>query len=160
MKKILGKIHYLTRFVLMLARSLFWKVLLRESAKGIRGMVKINGRIIINRPDNIYIGKYSTINEGVMLNADEKIIIGNHVRISPYSVIITTGLKTNEFGSRSHASAPIIIEDGAWIGTGSIILPGIKIGRDSAVAAGSVVTKDVPPKTLVAGVPAQIKKAL
>ncbi len=95
-----------------------------------------------------------------MLNASEQITIGNKVRISPYVVIMTTGLKTDEFGSRSHLSAPITIEDGVWIGTGSIILPGVNIGKDSIIAANSVVNKDVPEKVLVAGSPAVVKKSL
>jgi len=52
--------------------------------------------------------------------------------------------------------APIIIEDHAWIGMNSIILKGVTIGKGAVVAAGSIVTKDVPPMTLVAGNPARI----
>jgi acetyltransferase-like isoleucine patch superfamily enzyme len=56
--------------------------------------------------------------------------------------------------------APIKIEQGAWITVGAIILPGVTIGKNSIVAAGAVVTKDVPPYTLVGGVPAKIIKNL
>jgi acetyltransferase-like isoleucine patch superfamily enzyme len=52
-------------------------------------------------------------------------------------------------------SSPITVEDGCWIGAGSILLPGVTIGRGSIVAAGSVVTKDVAPDTLVGGIPAR-----
>jgi acetyltransferase-like isoleucine patch superfamily enzyme len=54
----------------------------------------------------------------------------------------------------------VIIEDGVFIGIGSIILPGVKIGKNSVVGAGSVVTKDVPPYTIVAGNPATVIKEL
>ena len=54
--------------------------------------------------------------------------------------------------------APIVIEDDVWIGTGSIILPGVKIGKGAVVAAGSVVTKDVEAFTVVAGNPAKFLK--
>jgi acetyltransferase-like isoleucine patch superfamily enzyme len=56
--------------------------------------------------------------------------------------------------------APIKIEQGAWVTVGAIILPGVTIGKNSIVAAGAVVTKDVPPYTLVGGVPAKIIKNL
>jgi acetyltransferase-like isoleucine patch superfamily enzyme len=54
--------------------------------------------------------------------------------------------------------APILIQSGAWITVGVIILPGVTIGTNSVVAAGSVVTKDVPPFTMVSGIPARIIK--
>lgn len=55
---------------------------------------------------------------------------------------------------------PILIKKGAWIGSGSIILGGVTIGEDAAVAAGSVVTKDVPDRTIVAGNPAKMLKEI
>ena len=56
--------------------------------------------------------------------------------------------------------APIIIEEGAWVTVGAIILPGVTVGINSVVAAGAVVTKDVPPYTVVGGVPAKVIKHL
>jgi acetyltransferase-like isoleucine patch superfamily enzyme len=58
------------------------------------------------------------------------------------------------------ASEPIIVEDNVWIGARSILLPGVTIGRDSCVGAGSVVTTSVEPRMLVAGVPARPIRAL
>jgi hypothetical protein len=55
---------------------------------------------------------------------------------------------------------PIRIGRGAWIAAGAIVLQGVTVGEDAVVAAGAVVTKDVPPRTLVAGVPAQVIRAL
>ena len=55
-------------------------------------------------------------------------------------------------------SKPIIIEDNVWIGLSSIVLKGVHIGEGSIVAAGAVVTRDVPPHCLVAGIPARIIK--
>ena len=57
-------------------------------------------------------------------------------------------------------SQPIVIEDDAWIGMNCIILKGVTVGRGAVVGAGSVVTKDVPPWTLVAGNPARVIKEL
>ncbi|WP_165251625.1 DapH/DapD/GlmU-related protein [Adlercreutzia sp. ZJ304] len=57
--------------------------------------------------------------------------------------------------SSSLEPAPIHIEDDVWIGSGAIVLPGVRIGRGSVVAAGAVVTKDVPSMTVVGGIPAK-----
>jgi acetyltransferase-like isoleucine patch superfamily enzyme len=56
--------------------------------------------------------------------------------------------------------APIVIEDNVWLGANVVVMPGVTIGKHSVVAAGSVVTKDVPPDTIVAGVPAKVVKKL
>lgn len=55
---------------------------------------------------------------------------------------------------------PVVVEDGAWIAAGAIILKGVRVGRDAVVGAGAVVTTDVPPRTVVAGNPARIVKRL
>jgi acetyltransferase-like isoleucine patch superfamily enzyme len=55
---------------------------------------------------------------------------------------------------------PVIVEARAWIGNRSIVLKGVTIGHDSVVAAGSVVTQDVPPRTIVAGVPAKVIRSI
>ena len=55
---------------------------------------------------------------------------------------------------------PVTIEDDVWIGANAVILPGVAIGTHSVVAAGAIVTKDVPPRSLVAGVPAKVIKQL
>ena len=68
--------------------------------------------------------------------------------------------KNNQMMWHEVNSKPIHIKNNAWIGTRSIILKGVTIGEGAVVAAGSVVTKDVPDYTLVAGNPAEIKKKL
>jgi acetyltransferase-like isoleucine patch superfamily enzyme len=55
---------------------------------------------------------------------------------------------------------PVIIEDDVWIGMGAVILKGVRIGKGSVVAAGAIVTKDVPPNSIVAGNPAQVVKQI
>ena len=60
--------------------------------------------------------------------------------------------------SQGETRKGVMIDDGVWIGTRAVILDGVKIGRNSIVAAGSVVNKDVPPYAIVAGVPAKIIK--
>jgi galactoside O-acetyltransferase len=119
----------------------------------------IYGKIIVYFPENVIFGNNSTLNEGVLINARNKIIIGNKVHISPFSILNTAGLNTNP-NDRVHISNEIRIEDNVWIGSNAIINPGIKIGKNSIVGTGAVVTKDVPANVVVVGVPAKIIKKL
>ncbi len=106
-------------------------------------------------PDNIHLGEGVVIGANVSVGAHSPIHIGNRVRISKDVQIETAGL---DFTSRPppypHVSQPIVIEDGVWIGTRAIVMGGVSIGAYSVVAAGSVVTRNVPPYTIVGGVPA------
>ena len=121
----------------------------------------IYGRVISYSPENIFIGKNCTLNEGCILNARAKIIIGDFVRLSPSVQIHTGFLNLNQCPEkRGHLSKPVKIENGVWLASGAIINAGVTIGENSVVAAGAVVTKDVPPNTLMGGVPARFIKKL
>ncbi len=106
-------------------------------------------------PRNILIGKDTIIGEGVVLDGRDKLIIGNHVSIASQVMIYNSehNIQSENF---EPISEPVIIEDYVFIGPRSIILPGVRIGKGSVVAAGAVVTKDVPEKTIVGGVPAKV----
>ncbi|MBG9785411.1 hypothetical protein ABD70_14550 [Alkalihalobacillus lehensis] len=111
----------------------------------------------------IKIGNNTRIH-GSCIHAYEKIHIGNNCLIAANSQIIDCNRHGLHFEDpirrleRITESKPVIIEDYVWIGMNSVILPGVTIGEGGAVAAGSVVTKDVPPYTLVGGNPAIIIK--
>lgn len=103
------------------------------------------------------IGDGSVINARCRLDARGGITIGDNVSVSQ-EVIILTGdhdISLPDFGGRNR---PVVIEDYAFIGTRAMILPGVTIGRGAVVAAGAVVSKDVPPFAVVAGVPAKVVK--
>ncbi|MBB4842421.1 acetyltransferase-like isoleucine patch superfamily enzyme [Paucibacter oligotrophus] len=114
----------------------------------------------LKHPENITLGERVVIGVNVTMGAHSPIHLGDHVRISKDAVIETAGL---DFSTGAppyrHISAPITIEAGAWIGTRSIILGGVTIGRNAVVAAGSVVTKDVPADCVVAGIPARLVRS-
>jgi acetyltransferase-like isoleucine patch superfamily enzyme len=97
-------------------------------------------------------------------NSNNKILlkIGDGVGIAPNVTFLCSTRPNNpDLLSRYTNINPIVIEDDAWICTGSIIMPGITIHKSSIVAAGAVVTKDVPEGTMVAGVPAKpVKKVI
>ena len=127
--------------------------------------------------DYSVIESYSCIN-----NAVGDVIIGNHTRVGLHNTIIgpvtigdhvnlaqgitVTALNHNfadsdkRIDEQGVSTNPVVIEDDIWIGANAVVLPGVTIGHHSVVAAGAVVTKDVPPHSLVAGVPAKIIKQL
>ena len=87
--------------------------------------------------------------------------IGDDVMIGPNVSIITTSHPLDPSQRRAVTiGKPILIEKNAWIATGATIIGGVTIGENSVVAAGAVVTKDVPPNTLVGGNPAQIIRTI
>ncbi len=127
--------------------------------------------------DHSVVESYACIN-----NAVGDVIIGDHTRIGLHNTIIgpvTIGshvnlaqgitvtalnhnfdnpqLRIDEQGVSTH---PVTIGDDVWIGANAVVLPGVTIGSHSVIAAGAVVTKDIPPHSLAAGVPATIKKKL
>lgn len=121
----------------------------------------IHMRARIYDPRYIVIGEDTIIGERVsldgrrqLLNSQGGLEIGNHVDIASEVMIWTSqhDLKSPTMGA---IEAKVTIEDYVFIGPRSIILPGVTIGRGAVIAAGAVVTKDVAPLSMVAGVPAK-----
>jgi galactoside O-acetyltransferase len=87
--------------------------------------------------------------------------IGDDVMIGPNVSLITSGHPIEPSRRRDGVTAsPIVIEKNAWIAAGATIIGGVTVGENSVVAAGSVVTKDVPPNTLVGGNPARVVRSI
>ena len=102
---------------------------------------------------------------GGTLCAAERIIIGNHVSVGANTIIVDTDFHPldpdlRRLSPAEAKSAPVVIEDNAFIGMNCLVLKGVTIGQDSVVGAGSVVTRDVPPRTIVAGNPAKVVREL
>jgi acetyltransferase-like isoleucine patch superfamily enzyme len=112
--------------------------------------------IVSHEGSHISIGEHTFINYGASITAYREVRIGRHCLLGHHLRIIDR----NEYGLEQREiappAAPVLIEDHVWIGAHVIILPGIRIGRNSAIGAGSVVTKDVPPNCLVVGNPARV----
>jgi maltose O-acetyltransferase len=108
--------------------------------------------------ERLSIGSGSTIAADPLFVLDDHITIGRNVSIGP-DVAIYTGIHLLGPGSRRMTGnvigRPVVIEDGAWVGAGALVLPGVVIGQGSVVSAGAVVTESVAPNTLVAGNPAK-----
>ncbi len=105
------------------------------------------------------IGDYSVIDRGCTLDARGRLTIGNNVNISPEVMILTAYHDPDAIEEFQGVVKPVVVEDYAWIATRAMILPGVTIGRGAIVAAGSVVTKDVPPQAIVGGNPARFIRA-
>lgn len=139
--------------------NLIWKIRLKDVGRN----TFFDTGVKIYNPQNITIGESCTVNFGVIFQScgQGKIFVGNNVIISYNSLLLTGGLDLEKFpDAKCHLVKDIFLEDNVWIGAGSIILPGVKIGSNSIVAAGCVVTKDVPSNVVVAGIPAKVIKII
>lgn len=129
------------------------------------------------------LGDYSVIESFACINnAVGDVIIGDHTRVGLHNTIIgpvtignhvnlaqgitVTALNHNFTDSEKRideqgvSTTPVVIEDDVWIGANAVVLPGVRVGTHSVVAAGAVVTKDVPSHSIVAGVPAKVIKKI
>ena len=109
---------------------------------------------------NITIGKDVFINSGCHFQDQGGIQIGDGALIGHNVVLATINHDLNPEENRKNHYAPITIGAHAWIGSNVTILPGVTLGDWTVVAAGAVVTQDVPPRTVVGGVPAKVLKVI
>ena len=106
------------------------------------------------------IGDFTTIWYGTVISVRHRVSIGRECAISWNCTIIDNDmhqLVVDEEAGETAGKKPnhVVLEDHVWLGAGVTVLKGVTIGHDAVVAAGAIVTKDVPPLTLVAGVPAR-----
>ena len=146
---------------------------------------KIYGSVRMDTPPyrRFALGQHSVVESySCINNAVGDVVIGDHTRIGLHNTIIgpvtignhvnlaqgitVTALNhnfddtTKRIDEQGIATKPVVISDDVWIGANAVILPGVTIGKHVVVAAGAVVTKDVPDNTIVGGVPATIIKKL
>ena len=146
---------------------------------------KIHASVRMDTPPyrRFCLGDYSVVESGACINnAVGDVIIGHHTRVGLHNTVIgpvtignhvnlaqgitVTALNHNfddverRIDEQGVSTQPVVIGDDVWIGANAVILPGVTIGHHVVVAAGAVVTKDVPSRTLVAGVPAKVIRQL
>ncbi|SNR40990.1 DapH/DapD/GlmU-related protein [Flavobacterium sp. ov086] len=120
--------------------------------------------VAVFTPIYINCGKHITIGKNVFINFDctflalGGITIEDDVLIGPKVSLITENHPLNPEERKGLTGKPILIKKNAWIGANATILPGVTIGENAVVAAGAVVSKDVPDNTIVGGVPAKFIK--
>lgn len=109
----------------------------------------------------LVLGDHTNIGPGVVISVCKSVRIGSYVRIASGVMISDNpGHPMDALARRTQAVSrdqvkPVVIEDDVWIASRATIMPGVKIGQGAVVAAGSVVTRDVAPYSVVAGVPAK-----
>jgi len=109
---------------------------------------------------HLSIGKHVFLNRGVMFTDLGSIHLDDHVLIGPFARLLTVNHPKSPTKRGGIETAPIHVGRNAWIGAGATILPGVTIGEDAIVAANATVTRDVPPRTIVAGTPARIIRTI
>lgn len=102
------------------------------------------------------IGRDCSINYGVSIGCTASVRLGDRCRIGPYTMIIDTTFHDPYDRAKRPPGQPVIIESDVWLGAKVSVMPGVTIGRGAIVATGAVVTRDVEPFTVVAGVPARV----
>jgi acetyltransferase-like isoleucine patch superfamily enzyme len=118
------------------------------------GQITLTGKHVRR---HLTIGEDCWFNAGVLIDASDEVTIGNRVSVGHDVLIMTSTHRIDSAWRRAGAIrlAPVRIGDGAWLAARCVIQPGVVIGEGAIVGAGAVVTRDVPPHTLVAGVPAR-----
>lgn len=112
----------------------------------------------------IWIGRDSLIGEYNVIRGQGGVTIGDRVYTSPMVQLLAVNHiyrdPNRSFVEQGITAEGIVIEDDVWVGAGAIVTDGVRVGRGAVIAAGAVVTKDVPPHTVVAGVPARVIKTI
>lgn len=138
-------------------------------ACGLRSLLRLTAnhcvvpslRVALFRASGVRIGAGSTLNMDTLFLDDFEpglVRIRERVSVAPrVSFVASSHPNNSTLGAYGLArKAPIVVEDDAWIGVGAVLLPGVTVGRESVVGAGAVVTRDVPERGIVAGVPARL----
>ncbi|GLU45376.1 DapH/DapD/GlmU-related protein [Allomuricauda sp. NBRC 101325] len=113
-----------------------------------------------NYGKNIKLGKNIFINQNCQILDLGGVTIDDHVMIGPRVNLLSESHPIEPESRKVLIAKPIHIKKNAWIGAGATILPGVTIGAHAVVAAGAVVSKDVPARTVVAGIPAKEVKSI
>ena len=137
-------------------RWIFLKMILKKMGRN----VLIDYGCYLRYPWRISIGSSVSLNRGCNIYASmqikhAEIIIGNNVALGPHVTLFGAG-HDHSYLSLPDVAGNIVINDYVWIGGNATILHGVTIGEGAVIAAGAVVTKDVPAYSLVAGIPAKV----
>lgn len=148
---------------------IFLESIIKRSFESCGEKVRIGQKSSFSGIENISIGNYSSLGSDTrILTTRAKVKIGSYVMFGPAVTIVSGDHRSDIIGKymneitdsekRPEDDLDVVIEDDVWVGTSAIILKGVTIGRGSIIAAGALITKDVPPYSIVGGVPARVIK--
>jgi maltose O-acetyltransferase len=123
--------------------------------------VSLNGTVVpvelvTYTSGRIEIGNHTFVNYGSSIAARASVKIGSHCLLGHYTFVMDNDQHDVVKHSVLPQSDPVIIEDHVWIGSKVVVLPGVRIGTRAVIGAGSIVTKDIPPRCVAAGNPARV----
>ncbi|MEN7551535.1 sugar O-acetyltransferase [Rapidithrix thailandica] len=148
------------------------EALLKELLEKVEQGVWIEAPFYCDYGEHISIGKNTFVNTNCMFLDNNKITIGDNVLIGPYVQIYTAGhplkaekrIRHEEAGEENASyltfTKPVSIGNNSWVGGNTVIMPGVRIGQNVTIGAGSVVTKDIPDDVLAFGNPCKVIRAL
>jgi acetyltransferase-like isoleucine patch superfamily enzyme len=116
----------------------------------------VRSEMVAHPGGRIEIGHRVFLNYGASISAHQLVRIGDACQLGSYACLMDNDYHRVEDRSRPGDSAPIILENNVWLGVRVVVLKGVRIGENTVVGAGSVVTRDIPPDVLAAGVPARV----
>jgi maltose O-acetyltransferase len=135
---------------------------LKRAFPGLHKKCTVWAPLHVERPDLLSIGPEAFLNVDVTIANGEMVSIGERTFVGPGVKFCTTYHHVDPDDRARDPSAmakPIVVGKNVWIGAGAILMPGVRIEDDAVIAAGSVVTRDVESRTVVAGCPAVVKKS-
>jgi acetyltransferase-like isoleucine patch superfamily enzyme len=122
----------------------------------------INHHVVIHSPAKpVVVGEHSQINFNTVILGGEGVTIGDRVMIGPNCTLAASNHDYRQTDTPVRfagalSDGPIVIEDDVWLGASVVVTDGVTIGRGAVVGAGAVVTRDIPPMAIAAGVPAKV----
>jgi len=136
--------------------------LLRSCGARLGAGTVVHGGSYLTFPARLQTGRRCFVNRSCYLDLEGPIVLGDDVVIGHGSTLVTS---SHEIGASRRRAGMVTgrridIEDGAWLGANVTVLAGVRIGRGAVIAAGAVVTRDVPPDVVAAGVPARVLRSL
>lgn len=122
----------------------------------------VNAPLFVDYGENIHIGARTFVNYNLTALDVAPITIGEDCQIGPNVQLLTPTHPIDPQPRRDklEAAEPIVLEDNVWLGGGVIVCPGVTIGKDSVIGAGSVVTKDIPAGVVAVGNPARVIRSI